>query len=196
MHRPFDPEADLNRKKVVFLDKDGTLVEDVPFNIDFSLVRFKPDLLDALKILQLAGYELFIVSNQSGVAKGLYSMDEVNAHFKKLLSEIADHGVHIKDFFICPHGPDKDGIARCSCRKPRNGMLLTAASRYMISLKDSWMLGDILDDVEAGNAAGCRSILLDTGSETIWDQRDGRKPEFIAHTLTEAAEYIRKNGSV
>jgi len=196
MHRPFDPEADLNSKKVVFLDKDGTLVEDVPFNIDFSLVRFKPDLFDALNILQVAGYDLFIVSNQSGVAKGFYSLDQVNAHFKKLLNAIADRGVQIKDFFICPHGPDENGVAQCSCRKPRKGMLLAAASHYMISLKDSWMLGDILDDVEAGNAAGCRSILLDNGSETIWDQGDGRKPEFIARTLTEAAEYIRKNSFV
>jgi histidinol-phosphate phosphatase family protein len=170
----------------VFLDKDGTLIHDVPFNVDPALIRLRDDASDALLALQNAGYLLLLVSNQAGVATGRYEESALGQVWDSLKAELGVGGVALDGIYYCPHGAD----GNCDCRKPEPGMLRQAAEEHGIDLEASWMVGDILDDVEAGRRAGCRTILLDVGSETEWREGEWRKPHFVADSLSSAARHI------
>jgi D-glycero-D-manno-heptose 1,7-bisphosphate phosphatase len=180
----------------VFLDKDGTLIEDVPYNVDPRLVQFTEGAIAALQLLQSANYALIIISNQSGVARGYFSivaLTELEQHLRSCLSR---SGILLQGFYYCPHHPD--GIIRpynicCTCRKPQSGLLHQAASHQAIDLNHSWMVGDILNDVEAGRGAGCRTILIDNGNETEWQLSPTRSPHYSVKNLYEAAQIILKN---
>jgi D-glycero-D-manno-heptose 1,7-bisphosphate phosphatase len=177
----------------VFLDKDGTLVDDVPYNVDPELVRLTPGAGRALRLLVEAGYRLVVVSNQSGVARGLFEESALEAVEQRLRSLLQDEGVSIDAFGWCPHlvgGSVGRYAVACECRKPAPGLLLRAARRLGIDLRRSWIVGDILDDVEAGHAAGCRAILVDVGSETRWELTSARTPDAIVTSLEEAARAI------
>ena len=179
--------------KAVFIDKDGTLIEDVPYNVDPERIEFTEGALDALSILKSLGYLLIVVSNQSGVARGYFQEKNLEAMKTKLQQMASDAGIALDDFFFCPHHPDgkiAEYAIECECRKPRPGMLLTAAAEYNIDLSRSWMIGDILNDVEAGNRAGCKTILINNGNETEWQFSESRLPTAIVTDLRRAAERI------
>lgn len=179
--------------KAVFLDKDGTLVEDVPYNVDPALVTYTPNAINALQKLQAYGFKLFLVTNQAGLAKGVFSENQFNQLKDFLTDSLASHGIHLCGFYYCPHHPDGN-VSRhampCACRKPAPGMLLDAARRHNIDLSRSWMVGDILHDIEAGRRAGCRTVLIDNGNETEWEISDQRTPDMVACDLLEAAQAI------
>ncbi|MGE5469789.1 MAG: D-glycero-alpha-D-manno-heptose-1,7-bisphosphate 7-phosphatase [Bacteroidota bacterium] len=177
----------------VFLDKDGTLVHDLPYNVDPARVVLRDDAGVALARLQAAGFRLIVVSNQPGVAHGYFPESALAAVWIVLQQQLAEQGVGLTAIYYCPHHPagrEARYALRCDCRKPQPGMLLRAAAEHGIDLAASWMVGDILDDVEAGSAAGCRSVLLDVGSETEWRPGAAREPDFVAGELSAAAEYI------
>ena len=173
-------------RPAIFIDKDGTLVEDVPHNVDPSLLRFTPNAIPALRRWRDAGYRLVVITNQSGVARGLFDRAALARLHDALAARLAREGVPIDGFFACPHG-DADG---CACRKPRDGLLREAARALAIDLDHSWMVGDILNDVEAGHRAGCRSVLLDRGNETDWEPGALRSPDLVCADLLEAAHAI------
>jgi D-glycero-D-manno-heptose 1,7-bisphosphate phosphatase len=180
-------------KRAVFLDKDGTLVHDVPYSIDTSQLRLTPYAVEGLKFLQDHGYALFIVTNQAGIAKGFFSSQDWESMQAYVLALLEDHGILLSGFYCCPHHPQ--GIVApyavpCACRKPLPGMLQQAAEEHSIDLQASWMVGDILHDVEAGNRAGCRTALIDMGNETEWEIRPERMPDLVAANLLEAAQAI------
>ena len=170
-------------RPAIFLDKDGTLVEDVPYNVDPALLRFTPRAVEALKLWRDAGYRLVVITNQSGLARGLFDRAALARLHESLAALLAAEGVRIDGFFACPHLC----AARCECRKPRAGLLREAARVLALDLERSWMVGDILNDVEAGHRAGCRSVLLDTGHETQWVPGALREPEWRCADLLEAA---------
>jgi D-glycero-D-manno-heptose 1,7-bisphosphate phosphatase len=177
----------------VFLDKDGTLVDDVPYNVDPDLVRLAPGAGRALRLLAEAGFRLVVVSNQSGVARGLFEESALEAVEQRLRSLLRDEGASIDAFEWCPHlvgGSVGRYAVACDCRKPAPGLLLRAAGRLGVDLRRSWIVGDILDDVEAGHAAGCRAVLVDVGSETRWDVTPARTPDAIVTSLEDAARAI------
>ena len=182
-------------RRAVFLDKDGTLVEDVPYNADPARVRLAPGAGAALRALSDAGFALVVVSNQSGVARGYFdctAVDRVGAHLQQLL---APAGVRLDGYYYCPHHPEghvAPFARRCPCRKPAPGLLYGAAQELGIALERSWMVGDILDDVEAGRAAGCRTVLVDRGHETEWRPGPLREPHERVTSLEEAARRIRE----
>jgi histidinol-phosphate phosphatase family protein len=183
-----------HRKRAVFLDKDGTLVEDVPYNVDPARIRLTEGAGPALAELQAAGYLLVVISNQSGVAHGYFSEAALTAVERQLRSLLRADGVSLAGFYYCPHHPDGrvDGYAvNCSCRKPAPGLLVRAAAELNIDRSQSWMVGDILDDIEAGRRAGCRTVLVDNGNETEWRSGPDREPERVASGLPEAARLIR-----
>ncbi len=186
-------------KKAVFIDKDGTLIDDIPYSTDPVHIRFAKGAPFCLRRLRAAGYELVIVSNQSGIARGYYEEKALVAVRERLVRMITGAGGRLLDFYYCPHHPDGT-VPRyavpCSCRKPEPGLLLTAASQYNLDLASSWMIGDILNDVEAGRRAGCRTILINNGNETEWDLSPGRYPDFIAGDLAEAAVIITRTTAV
>jgi D,D-heptose 1,7-bisphosphate phosphatase len=178
----------------VFLDKDGTLVPDIPYNIDPERITLEDGAAQALRRLAGAGYRLVIVSNQSGVARGLFDEGALRPVIDRVRGLLeTEAGVRVDGFYYCPHHPQgcvPEYSVECACRKPEPGMLLAAAHDLNLRLEDSWMVGDILNDVEAGKRAGCRAILIDNGGETEWVDGDFRKPDFIAANLPEAAEWI------
>ncbi len=182
----------------VFLDKDGTLVDDVPFNVDPQHIRLAPGAIPGLCLLAQAGYELIVISNQAGVARGHFTEAElldVEQHLRALLADI---GVRLAGFYYCPHDPQgrvTSYAVPCGCRKPAPGLLLRAAAAHDIDLARSWFIGDILDDVEAGNRAGCRTVLI-YGNETEWRWSHERQPHAIVDDLGEAAHTVLTGASV
>jgi histidinol-phosphate phosphatase family protein len=177
----------------VFLDKDGTLVEDVPYNVDPEKIRLGPGALEAARLLHEAGFRLVVVSNQSGVARGLFAESALQAVEERLRGLLAEAGVPLAGFYYCPHHPQGTVGAYsrvCVCRKPAPGLILRAAQELGIEVERSWLVGDILDDVEAGRRAGCRTVLLDTGHETQWLPGPLRQPDCQAADLPEAARLI------
>lgn len=180
-------------KPAVFLDKDGTLIEDVPYNVDVERIRFYPEVPDALAQLQAHGFLLVVVSNQPGIAHGYFDAAAVEATGAAVRTELARWGVSLAGFYYCPHHPEgviPDYAIACDCRKPLAGMLLRAVRELDVDLSASWMVGDILNDVEAGNRAGCRTVLVDRGNETEWLRGEHRVPDHVAPDLADAVRFI------
>jgi histidinol-phosphate phosphatase family protein len=142
------------RPRAVLLDLDGTLVEDVPYNGDPARVRPMPGARQALDRLRAAGVALAVVSNQSGVGRGLISEEQVLAVNRRVEELLGPMGPWV----ICPHAPG----AGCSCRKPRPGLVLSAAGTLGVSPRRCAVVGDIAADVEAARAAGARGVLVPT----------------------------------
>ncbi len=172
----------------VFLDKDGTLVENVPYNADPAKIRLAAGAGEALRAMQAAGYRIFVVSNQSGVARGYFPERALAGVLKRLRELLVAQGVELAGFYYCPHHPE----GGCACRKPAPGLILRAAHEHEVDLKRSWLVGDILDDVEAGRRAGCRTVLIDNGNETEWRDGAERKPDFKVADLPGAARVIEE----
>ncbi len=141
-------------RRAVFLDRDGTVIEHVRYPRDPEHVRFVDGALDALRTLEVAGFALVLVSNQSGIGRGLIAPEEAVAVHERFVSGLAAGGVALDDVRYCPHTPED----RCACRKPEPGMLLDAAVELDIDLAGSFMVGDSVTDVEAGSRAGVRPI--------------------------------------
>lgn len=180
-------------RRALFLDRDGTLVypRHYPSRPE-ELVPY-PGIARELRALQRAGFQLVVVTNQSGIARGLFTeqaLFEMHAH---LARELSREGVHMAGWYHCPHHPEGriPGLAvRCECRKPAAGLLLRAARELGLDLARSWMVGDILGDVEAGNRAGCRTILVDLGTEGP-PEGDERAPTYVARDTLHALRMIR-----
>ncbi len=185
------------RARAVFLDRDGTLIHNHPSGCSPQDVKLLPGVVEGLRALQQANYRLFVITNQSGVARGYFSEQLLAATHTRLAEMLAAEGVTISDVYYCPHHPEAAldryrGI--CTCRKPLPGMLLQAAREHGLDLSSSWMIGDILDDVEAGHRAGCWAILIDVGTEGAPESRE-RTPEMVARSMVEAAEFILATSS-
>lgn len=179
--------------RAVFLDKDGTLIENVPNNVDPLLLALTWQAGAGLQILQQLGYKLIVVTNQPGVARGLFTEAALEPVRRRLEELLVQYGVVLDGFYYCPHCPD-GVVARyaipCDCRKPMAGMLMQAAHEHGVDLAQSWMIGDILNDVEAGRRAGCRTVLVDNGNETEWKMSPERTPDVSVPDLYTAALMI------
>ncbi|MDB5581218.1 MAG: Hydrolase, HAD-superfamily, subfamily [Bradyrhizobium sp.] len=184
-------------KAAVFLDKDGTLLEDVPYNADPARMKFMPRAADGLRMLARLGRPLIVISNQAGIAMGKFAPDALQAVEQGLRQMFAEAGASLAGFYWCPHHPEGT-VARyttsCMCRKPMPGLLRQAAREHEIDLVRSWFIGDILDDIEAGRRANCRTILLDNGHETMWSSTPAtvvlRAPHYRCGDLAAAARII------
>lgn len=180
-------------RKAVFLDKDGTLIDNVPYNVDPRRVTLARGAGGALHALKAHGYLLIVVSNQAGVALGHFPLQALAPVERRIQELLAQSGVGLDGFYYCPHLPQAANIryaVQCLCRKPQPGLLRRAARQWQIDLAGSWLIGDILDDVEAGNRAGCRTVLVDTGNETEWRLAAYRQPHHLARSLPQAARLI------
>lgn len=169
----------LPKEKAVFLDRDGTLIEDAGYLNSFSKLKIFDGVKENLKKLKKAGFKLIGITNQSGVARGLVSEEFVtasNAYLQKTLG--------IDDFYFCPHHPDD----ACQCRKPETMLLRKARQKHGIMLKSSYVIGDKSSDVIMAKKAGSKGILVQTGHDSESEQAD-----FIAKNLTEAVDWILKD---
>jgi D-glycero-D-manno-heptose 1,7-bisphosphate phosphatase len=152
-------------RRAVFLDRDGTINVEKDYLYRIEEFEFIDGSVEAIKLLNEAGFLVVVVSNQSGVARGYYSEYDVELLHRHIALELEKSGARVDAWMFCPHHPDGGGSYSlpCICRKPLPGMLKEAASRYHITLETSVMIGDKLADIGAGNAAGCRAILVRTG---------------------------------
>lgn len=188
-----NPDMNVALQPAIFLDKDGTLIEDVPYNVDVKQIRVYPDVVDALSTLVARGYRLVVVSNQPGIAHGYFDDAAVRAAGEHLLRMLTNENIPVLGFYFCPHHPHgsiSDYAIDCNCRKPKPGLLETAAREHHIDLERSWMVGDILNDVEAGRRAGCHTILLDRGNETEWLAGDHREPDWVVSSFNGVRRHI------
>lgn len=173
----------------VFLDRDGVIIENAHYLARLEDIRFIPGAAAAIRRLNEAGVPVVVVSNQSGVARGYFPesfVRETHAHLDQLL---AKEGAHIDRWCFCPHHPGFG--ADCECRKPKPGMLQTAARELNLDLECSWLIGDNLTDCEAGAAAGCQTILVRTGhgaSMKLPDDCTALNLYGVADSLLEAVE--------
>lgn len=185
-------------KPAIFLDKDGTLLENVPYNVEPRLMCYAPTVARGLSRLGTLGRPLIVISNQPGVALGKFTVQDLVPVRARLAAMFESAGVRLHDFYYCPHHPL--GIVApyagaCICRKPMPGLLHAAASDHAIDLEASWFIGDILDDVEAAWRAGCRSILVDNGNETEWNGSPCRVPDRVVSDFDGASrEVLREFG--
>ncbi len=150
--------------KAAFFDRDGTLIKDVSYLSDIKKVELLPGIINFCSILQNLGYKLFVVTNQSGIARGFFDESFVEKTHKYISDIFKSNDINFEKFYYCPHHPTK-GIKKeflldCDCRKPKSGMLLKAADEFNIDLKQSLMFGDKNLDIQSGNSVGCKSFYI------------------------------------
>lgn len=148
-------------RPAVFLDRDGTLNMDKGYVHRIEDWEWIPGAIDALAALRKAGFLLIVVTNQAGIARGYYGEAAVNNLHEKINQELQQHGGQINGFYHCPHHPEFS--AACECRKPKPGLIHAACRDFDIDLRQSWLIGDKASDIQAGWAAGLKSILVLTG---------------------------------
>jgi D-glycero-D-manno-heptose 1,7-bisphosphate phosphatase len=181
--------------KAIFLDRDGTLIQDRGYICDFSQVGFFPFAVDALRTMNRAGYLVIVASNQSAVARGICSERQIIELHRQLQTHFKDRGAEIAAFYYCPFLADGK-VARYRLespwRKPAPGMLLQAAIDFDLDLASSVMVGDKADDIEAGSRAGCLTMLVGSGQGRFSKAaaKTGPVPDHTVDNLLDAARII------
>ncbi len=179
-------------RSAVFLDRDGTLVYPRHYPSRPEELVLYEDIGGGLRRLREAGYALVVITNQSGIARGLFDEDDLARMHTHLRGELRKRGIEVDGIYHCPHHVDgvvPELAVACTCRKPQPGMLLRAAAELDLDLASSWLLGDILDDVEAGNRAGCSTVLVDIGTEG-YAPSARRTPRFVARSTAHALDIV------
>ena len=183
--------------KALFIDRDGVINKDpggwtkTNYVTDWKDFHFIPGTLEALKVLKKNRIKVIVASNQGGVNKGFYTMEELSEVNSSMLKEIEKSGGDIEEVFYCIH-KDED---KCECRKPKPGMLETAAKKYHIDPKKTYFIGDVRTDVMAGKRAGMKSILVLSGKTSCADIEGWapeEKPDYIFANLLEAVNWLTK----
>ncbi len=147
----------MKTRKAIFLDRDGTLILDKNYLSRVEDMEYFPDTMKALQLLQQLGFELFLVTNQSGVGRGYFSLESVYVIHRQLQNDMRAQKLSpFKDFAICPHSPDEG----CECRKPSGKMIKDFVEKYNLSAEHCWMIGDKIIDAEAGKNAGIKSAII------------------------------------
>ena len=185
-------------RPAVFLDRDGTIIEEVNYLRSLDQLKLFPWSARAVRALNEAGYAVVVITNQAGVARGLFDEAHVEATHGALTEALAAQGAHIDAYYYCPHHPDAaDERYRqeCACRKPAPGLVLRAGDEMGLDLSRSWMVGDRWGDIEAGVSAGARGILVRTG----YGAQDAAAPpanaraDAILDNLMEAVDWILRS---
>lgn len=173
-------------RPAAFLDRDGTIIEEAHYLAHEAQVLLAPGAAKAMRRLRDAGYLLIMITNQSGVGRGILTEEELGSIHDLINKMLATEGAALDDIYYCPHLPGaavKEYDKECDCRKPGPGMILAAAEKHGVDLARSVMIGDAERDVEAGAKAGCKTILLAPDGEP-----ESTVADFTAETLGEAVE--------
>ena len=172
----------MSKMKAVFIDRDGTIIYDVGYPKEPDQVEILPEVCTALSSLKDQGFKLIIVSNQSGIGRGILTLEEVELVHQRLISVLGKRGISIDATYYCPHAPEEN----CICRKPSPEMFFWAAKDLNVDLTNSFMIGDKISDIEAGKKAGCKTILLNSGTLGKCDTA----PDFVANDWAAVSSYI------
>jgi D-glycero-D-manno-heptose 1,7-bisphosphate phosphatase len=179
----------------VFLDRDGTLVEEAGYLDRLERLVFFPYTVDAVRALNVAGFAVVVVTNQAGIARGIVREAFIGEAHEHISRRLAAGGAHVDGYYYCPHHPDASIEAfrkQCDCRKPGTGMFTQAAKELDLDLSSSFAVGDRWHDLQAGHAVGARTILVRTGygrSEEACP-KDGFTPDTVVDNVIEAASWI------
>ena len=179
----------------VFLDRDGTLIEEVGYLSHLDRIALYPWSIESVKLLNRAGFKVVVVTNQAGVARGLFDEDFIDEAHRFLDQKFSDGGATIDKFYYCPHHPEASVEAyrsECDCRKPKAGMLWKAAQELQLELSHSFVIGDRLSDLRLGQAVGARSLLVRTGygETTARELNDDVEVAYTAPELMTAVAWI------
>ncbi len=180
----------------VFFDRDGTINYDPGYLGNPDMVELYPGVPEGISELKKAGFKIVVISNQSGVARGLISTDEVNAVNDRINWLLRKKNTSIDAFYFCPFHPDFSSLTESECRKPSPKMVFEAAKDMEINLSSSYLAGNSADDVECGINSGLKTILI---KSTISEEKisylhnQGKIPTFVAENFSEACNYIIKD---
>ena len=182
----------------VFLDRDGTLIEEVGYLSHLDRIALYPWSIESVKLLNRAGFKVVVVTNQAGVARGLFDEDFIDEAHRFLDQKFSDGGATIDKFYYCPHHPEASVEAyrsECDCRKPKAGMLWKAAQELQLELSHSFVIGDRLSDLRLGQAVGARSLLVRTGygETTARELTDDVEVAYTAQELMTAVAWILRH---
>ena len=188
------------KNKCVFLDRDGVLCTEVDYMHTPSQFHLIPGVVKALKCMKRKNFLLVVATNQSGIARGYFTEEDVQKVNKRMIDELGKNRITLDRIYYCPHHPEGKGVYKkdCECRKPKPGMLELAAKELDIDLKLSYMIGDKESDIMAGVNAGCKTILVITGYGKKELSRlridDHLEPDYVADDLYEASKIILEEG--
>lgn len=188
--------------RAVFLDRDGTIIEEVGYLNDPGKMQLLPYSCSSIKTLNQNGFYVIVISNQSGVARGYFSEEQVHIINQKLQEKLRQKGAHIDAFYFCPHHP-QGSVAKyrmiCNCRKPNIDLLKQAAKNLKLNLSQCYFVGDKETDVLTSNNAGCKTVLVLTGyGKTFLESKPDfqEKVDFVAKNLTEGVKWILKDRKI
>lgn len=181
--------------KAVFLDRDGVINEEVSYLSNPDHFKFIEGSIEALKLLKELGYLLIVITNQAGIARGYFSENTLETIHNKMFQILNQYNVELDDIFYCPHHPNFTGP--CNCRKPNPGMILQAKEKYGINLRESFMVGDTLNDIKTGISAECQTVLVLTGYGVEEKKKINEiVPDFIFNNLLEFAKNLKMDSKL
>ncbi len=187
-------------RRAVFIDRDGTLSEEVGYINHVSRFRMLPRSAEAIKELNEAGIAAVVITNQAGVARGYFPEERILEVHRRMEELLAADGAKLDGIYYCPHHPtagEPPYRADCDCRKPKPGLLLRAAGDLNLDIPSSYMIGDKFSDVELAQTAGCKGILVLTGyGRGEWEylrENAVPAPDFVAEDLLDAVQWILKD---
>lgn len=172
-------------REAVFLDRDGTMIEEIEYLHEPEKIRFLPHALEGIKQFQNMGYRLIILTNQPGIGLGYYTKEDFYRVNKAMFKEFSKHGILIDKIYFCPHSKAEN----CSCRKPGQALIQRAQKELMLDLSRSIMIGDKTADIETGKRAGMKTILVRTGHQGK-DEEYAVQSDYVAEDLLSAAQWI------
>lgn len=170
-------------RRAIFLDRDGTIISDVGYPNDPEQVKLLPGVGEALSTLKALGFYLILISNQSGIGRGIVTPNQARQVHLRTLSYLAEHAVDLDATYYCPHTPE----SHCRCRKPSPFLLQRASEELGIDLPHSFMIGDKSIDVLAGQQAGCHTILL---AQAFGLSDSPAAPDFVASNWSEVLRFV------
>lgn len=177
---------EITSNPAVFLDRDGVIIYEKDFIIDPDKLEFIPNSLDALKRIPLI-YKKIIISNQSGIGRGYFTANQVEAFNDALFAFIKKYGASVDKIYYCPHKPEDN----CNCRKPKTGLFEKARQQFNIDFSRSWMIGDKSSDIRAGKNIGTATILVQTGYGGQETNCLDVAADYTVKNLYEAVEIIK-----
>jgi len=178
----------MSKKQVIFLDRDGVLIEDKNYTYKIEDLEVLPGVIDGLRLLQ-EQFLLFIITNQSGIGRGYFTIKDFHNFNNNLLNKLKEADIKIENTYFCPHIKEDN----CDCRKPKTKFIELILSNYIIDLKNSWMIGDHPSDIEFGVNAGCKTIYLTTGhGDRHLEELEvrGLEPTIITDNFLDASKKI------